>query len=552
MQRAWFVSACALATFAALPARADTTLTFDGDVPDSGDYFTIPFTVPAGVAEIEVRHDDLSATNILDWGVLEPDGSFRGYGGGNTEPAVFNADAASRSYLPGAIAPGEWVVYVGKAKVTELPAHYHVEVVLRDAVTLAAMPERTPYAPVAALSTEARWYAGDFHVHSRESGDAHPSLDEIATFAEMQGLDFVMISDHNTVSQLELYADVQARHPSLLFVPGIEVTTYQGHAMSMGGTTWIDHRLGFEGRTIVEVASEVHADGALFSINHPALSIGDLCIGCGWMAMLDGGSIDAMEVQTGAYHVTGRLFYRNVTTMWDDFLLAGHHVVAVGGSDDHSAGTGTGTFDSPIGSPTTMVWASELSAAAILEGVRRGRTVVKLEGPSDPMLELSSPDLDPSTTDTIVADATTLHVQVTGAEVGSTLRFVRDGVPGAPIDVMGADWEHDEHVVAGPGEDFIRAELLVAASPRVVTNHVYLRAITPGGPDSGVLPDAGVPPIEDAGTTPAPPASTCGCRVAPASPGGTYALATALALTSWLGSRRARRGRRTRAPRGSR
>jgi len=536
------VVAIALWLSAVSAARADTTLTFDGEVPTGGDYFTIPFSVPAGVAEIEVRHDDLSATNILDWGVIDPNG-FRGYGGGNTEPAIFNAAAASRSYSPGAITPGAWVVYVGKAKVTELPAHYHVEVVLRDAVTLAPMPERAPYAPAAALSTEARWYAGDFHVHSRESGDAHPSLDDIATYAEMQHLDFVMISDHNTVSQLALYADVQSRHPDLLFVPGIEVTTYQGHAMSMGGTAWIDHRLGFEGRTIAEVASEVHAQSAIFSINHPALSIGDLCIGCGWMAMLDGSSVDAMEVQTGAYHATGVAFYGRATTMWEDLLLAGHHVVAVGGSDDHSAGRGTGAFDSPIGSPTTMVWASELSVAAILEGVRRGRTVVKLESSSDPMVELSSPDLDPSVTDTIRADVTTLHVHVTGAPMGSTIRFVHDGEPETPIDVMGADWVHDERVIAGSGEDFYRVELVVAGRPRVVTNHVFLRSITPGGPDAGLVPDAGAPDaaVIDAGVAPAS-ASGCGCRVGRRDGSGEL-----LALLAIACAPLATRARRTRA-----
>ena len=524
----------------AAPARADTTLTFDGDVPTGVAYFSIPFTVPAGVAEIEVRHDDLSSTNILDWGLLDPSGGFRGYGGGNTEPAIVNAAAASRSYLPGPLPAGEWSVYVGEARVTELPAHYHVEVVLRDAVTLAAQPERTPYVPSAALSTEARWYAGDFHVHSRESGDARPSLDEIATYAESRGLDFVMISDHNTVSQLELYADVQARHPSLLFVPGVEVTMYEGHAMSMGGTTWIDHRLGLDGRTIEQIATDVHDDGALFSINHPALMLGDLCIGCGWRAALDGGQVDAMEVQTGAYHVTGTLFYARVVSSWEDFLLAGHHVVAVGGSDDHSAGTGTGSFDSPIGSPTTMVWASELSAAAILEGVRRGRTVVKLEGPDDPMVELGSPDLDPAATDTIHADATTMHVRVTGAPMGATLRFVRDGIPQPAMDVVGSDWEHDEPFVAGAGESFVRAELLVGARPRVVTNHVYLVPVTPGGPDSGVVPDAGA---RDAATPDAAdidadavarvPAGGAGCSASASGHGGLASLAlVALAIAT--------------------
>ena len=55
----------------------------------------------------------------------------------------------------------------------------------------------------APLSMEARWYAGDLHAHSRESGDAKPTIDELVTFARSQGLDFVELSDHNTVSQLD-------------------------------------------------------------------------------------------------------------------------------------------------------------------------------------------------------------------------------------------------------------------------------------------------------------------------------------------------------------
>ncbi len=498
-------------------ARADSTVLLEGEVPTEGDYFVLPFEVPAGTSEIEIRHDDLSETNILDWGVLSPEG-FRGYGGGNTEPAITNAQAASRSYLPGPITAGTWHVYVGKARVTELPARYRVEVLLRDVATLAPQPERAPYVPTPALVTEARWYAGDFHVHSRESGDASPSLDEVLTFAESRGLEFVMLSEHNTTSQLERYADVQARHPTVLLVPGIEVTTYDGHAMSMGGTTWIDHRLGFDGRTIDQVVRDVHDDDALFSINHPALDIGDLCIGCGWMAMAAPEGIDAMEIQTGAYSVTGRLFFRSASSMWEDMVMAGHHVVAVGGSDDHRAGTGTDRFDSPIGSPTTMVFARELSAAAILEGVRLGRTVVKLEGPEDPMVELDAADLAEGS-DTIVSDRTSIVVRVTGATEGGTLRIVRDGAMGPPIEVVGATFEHEEIVIAGAGESAIRAQLVIGGQPRVVTSHVFLRPLTAGGPDAGLTPDAGA---EDAGTsedaavhvdagTSAPPAS-CACR----------------------------------------
>jgi hypothetical protein len=80
----------------------------------------------------------------------------------------------------------------------------------------------------------------------------------------------------------------------------------------------------------------------------------------------------------------GKLFTPKAIEMWDALCSDGRHVAAIGGSDDHQGGVGMGAFYSPIGSPTTMVFASELSAAAIIEGIKNGRTVVKLQGPSDP------------------------------------------------------------------------------------------------------------------------------------------------------------------------
>ncbi|MDG2306450.1 MAG: hypothetical protein P8R42_17730 [Candidatus Binatia bacterium] len=35
-----------------------------------------------------------------------------------------------------------------------------------------------------------------------------------------------------------------------------------------------------------------------------------------------------------------------------------------------------------------MVWAEELSVAGILAGLREGRTVVKIEGPHGPVIEM--------------------------------------------------------------------------------------------------------------------------------------------------------------------
>jgi len=500
----WLLFAAALSA----PARAaETRVVLDGDVPAQGpDHFFVPFTVPAGTLEIEVVHDDLSETNILDWGLADQRG-FRGWGGGNVEPAVVGIDAASRSYFPGPIEPGEWRVVVGKAKVVETPARYHIEVALRDVPTLAAQPERTPYVPSPPLHGETRWYAGDFHVHSRESGDARPPIEEIAVFARGRGLDFVMLSDHNTLSQLEFLVDAQRRHPDLLLLPGMEFTTYAGHANAIGATRWVDHKIGQPGVTIAGAIEAFHDQGALFSINHPVLDVGDLCIGCAWKHEVDPATIDAVEIATTGWDKAGQIFDENAIRFWDDLCAQGHHIAAIGGSDDHSAGVDLGALGSPIGDPTTLVEAEGLGVDALIAGIRAGRTVVKLQGPADPMIELSR------TGDTVRA-------LVTGG-AGFELRFVRDGIALDPVAIDGDDFDQTLGVAAPPsGETRVRAEVLVDGKPRTVTSHVWIGVAEPG-------PAA------------ASPAGGCGCRQARNE--NALSIAPSIALALAFSRRRTRR-----------
>ena len=65
-----FAFAFAVAS-SARPAAA-APIVFEADVPASGpDHFFLELDVPAGIEEIEVRHDDLSDANILDFGLDE-------------------------------------------------------------------------------------------------------------------------------------------------------------------------------------------------------------------------------------------------------------------------------------------------------------------------------------------------------------------------------------------------------------------------------------------------------------------------------------------------
>jgi hypothetical protein len=228
--------------------------------------------------------------------------------------------------------PGTWHVVVGKAKVVTAPARYRLEIERRTAVTLAAQPGRASGAWMAGspLERTARWYAGDLHVHSRESGDASPTLDAIATFARSRGLDFVELSEHNTTSQLDFMADAQARHPSLLFLPGMEFTTYAGHANAIGATAPLDHRFGIDGASFEGAVAAMEAQGALLSINHPVLDLGQLCIGCAWRQRVSPAKVKAVEIGTGGWDKTGVLFGERALAFWDRQLDQGSRAAPVG------------------------------------------------------------------------------------------------------------------------------------------------------------------------------------------------------------------------------
>lgn len=442
--------------------QGERRITISGEVPSGPEtHFFLPFDVPPGVAEIEVRHDDLSSENILDWGLDDPNG-FRGWGGGKSEPSIVGISAASPSYVPGPIPVGRWEVVVGKAKIVDLPGRYDVEVILRTEPTLAPQTERERYASPPPLEVGARWYVGDFHAHTVES-DGTPTIDELIAFAESRGLDFVLMSEHNTVSQLSWYPAAQ-RDTDVLLLPGMEFTTYAGHANALGTTEWLDHRVGVRGATIEGAIADVHAQGGLFSVNHPLLNVGDLCIGCGWQYDVDPTTIDAVEVW-------GSIF--SGVSYWEDLLARGSHAAAIGGSDDHRGGEGDGALYTPLAAPATMVWADELSVDGILRGIRDGRTVVQIEGSHGPMIDMELGG--DRVGDTVYAEQATLRATVTSA-VGLTLRRLQNGEVVAEV-AIDADPFEDAVLLEAPaeGEDRYRYEVVEGQNLRTITSHVWLR-----------------------------------------------------------------------------
>ena len=74
----------------------------------------------------------------------------------------------------------------------------------------------------------------DLHVHTNASRDGESSVEDVLAAAVKAGLDAIAITDHDT-TEGSLCA-LAAQNPGVLIIPGIEVSTRQGHLLVLGTT----------------------------------------------------------------------------------------------------------------------------------------------------------------------------------------------------------------------------------------------------------------------------------------------------------------------------
>lgn len=253
--------------------------------------------------------------------------------------------------------------------------------------------------PAATGAPAGVWLAGDLHVHTTHSHDVcgtppttencHPDdpsdaytwgftpAEQIA-LSELRGLDFLALTDHNTVAQ---QADAGYRSDALTLVNGYE-NSLPGHAQMLGAS-----RLYGGGRTCAEVgalASALRADGGAFQINHPGdggVHNGDWPQRLGGPECLVPDSVEVWNIGPWVWQPPAPSANDNDRAMrfWERFLDAGHRVAATGGSDNHWRSTHA---VQGVGQPTTWVYAADRSPAAILAAIRAGRTTISNQPPA--------------------------------------------------------------------------------------------------------------------------------------------------------------------------
>jgi hypothetical protein len=475
--------------------QPDLVLRGDLNGGDNQTYRLLPFDVPKGTSRITVRfgysgHDDEHTT--IDLGLLGPDGfrghdGFRGWSGGSKELFTVAATDATPSYLPGPITPGRWNLLLG---IPNIRKDSHSTYTAKLWFGRPNDPAWEPAVLNPPLRSGAAWYRGDLHMHTAHSDGSCPNssgrrvpcpLFLTVQGAAKRGLDFIAITDHNTVSHANAMRELQPYFDQLLLIPGREITTFSGHANLFGTTAPVDFRVGSaavpDWNSLLRTIAPLHG---VISINHAIRPSGEICMGCGWTAKppADMDLVQAIEIVNGSD--AGTPF--SAVSLWDQQLAAGHRLTGIGGSDNHNAfQDAPGIGSNPTGVPTTVVHAPALSMPAILDGIRAGHVFIDVDGSRDRMLELNATsganqasmgdEIHAAASVQVKFDAHVAHV------AGAHLVILLDGKPLAPmadVAITGADQHLPFVWISDGASHWLRAEVRNDhGKPLLIGNPIY-------------------------------------------------------------------------------
>lgn len=189
--------------------------------------------------------------------------------------------------------------------------------------------------------------SADLHVHTACSGDGESQVADVLAAARAAGLDVIALTDHDTTEGCTIAAELA---PDILVIPGVEITTRQGHLLVLGATGPVP-----SGLDVLETIRIAHSLGGVAILPHPyhryrhgvALKMKEALA-----------AADAIEVFNSRYILGGAN-----RKAWRAARKLGKPMVA--GSDAHHCRY--------VGYGCTLIDA-DLTVESVLNAIREGRT----------------------------------------------------------------------------------------------------------------------------------------------------------------------------------
>jgi len=189
----------------------------------------------------------------------------------------------------------------------------------------------------------------DLHMHSWYSGDASSSPEALIASAQARGLSGIAITDHDTCAAHE-YLAANPPPRGFLVVPGVEVSTAQGHLLCLGVTL-----PRMRGHDVREVFAAVQQAGGLAIPAHPFDK---------WRAGIRVQVLDSLELEvleTFNAAVSSRRFNADALS-----YATARGLRPLASSDAHHA--------SAVGVSRIACDLQELTTPALLAALRKGAT----------------------------------------------------------------------------------------------------------------------------------------------------------------------------------
>ncbi len=413
------------------------------DSSQTGTIITLPFSLPPTAVRLDWKLiQGPKAPYVIDLG-LKDSARIRGWSGGTRTEATLSLSQATPGYLAGGFPGGPWGLLVGLYRLPLGPTTIRIIVTWYEFI-----PQRL---------------RGDLHTHTVHS-DGVWTIDQLFEEAASIGLDFVATTDHNTASQnLGVSRDPAT---SIIQIPGMEWTTYHGHASILGlEDPLADWRVN-DAQEMGQRLAELKQNGAIVSVNHP---FDEFQPGLTWNWGDRG--LGFMEVWNGPWRPANQ----RALDHWQQRLSDGAQVVALGGSDTH------GPSDIVhLGEPTNWVWTDSPTTAGLLQGISQGHLYITRDAGGPELSMQSGPFQMGDRTTTPNPD---IAIELDGIEIGDRIRLISD--QGAEYEAS-AKTENWSLTHQARGRRFIRLEVHRYSAlwdywmPLLIGNPIYFG----GGPTS--------------------------------------------------------------------